>query len=347
MLTEMDVVHMWNNFEGSNQSCVEYYAFIVPAVFSNKSSRWFSARQLAKVATQTRVKRLRCEEALSIFQELNAWVMFESYLENKYGYTLNEHGLFGDEHFEDRCRALLKLCKPKRDQSPRRPTPRTALGDVLGLVIRQIRMSVDSLIALHSTAKSLRPHFHSFEIYAQDHPRVNFIIPDYNTWQFCCYTLGHRGLNWYSRTGDKKQSQLALDRYAARHVRAYNYPPTVTSYPWDPLAHRPLCEYFFALRTYIVDQSLIAFNYFCTVIGRPHSFRYVDGEIDLQSGSTIREQMFTNRDLNSPQVVAAYAAALKWEHQPAIQLTRWLMTDYNWETDAFNMGTATLPITIE
>lgn len=135
-----------------------------------------------------------------------------------------------------------------------------------------------------------------------------------------------------------------------RYLSRWGYSTKKSHFPliaFDPLADRPLCEYFFALRAYIVDQSLVAFNYFCAVIDRPNCFRYVDGEIDLKSGSTVREQMFTNRDLNSPQVVDAYAAALRWGHQPAIQLTRWLMTDYNWETGTFNMGTATLPITIE
>jgi hypothetical protein len=343
-LSDMEVLHLWNDFESCGKSCVEYYAFIVPAVFKKKASRWFSDKRLAKVATQTQVRRLRSEEALAIFQELNAWVMFESYLKNTHEYKLDDHGLFGTEHFVDRCKDLLRLCKPSRDRSPRRPTPRVALADVLEIVFRQVTMSMDSLIALHSTAKSLRPHFRLFELHARNHPNVKFSIPDYATWQFCCYTLAHRGIVLVN--GQKRDAQLYVDRYATHYLRSVDYPKTVTRYAWDPLANRPLCEYFFALRRYIFDQNLTAFNYLCTAMGRPQTICYVDGELDLQSGKTIRELMFYKRDLNAPQIVDASLAAWKWGYAPAIQLTDWLMTDYNYETQAFNMGTATLPITL-
>jgi hypothetical protein len=335
-LNEVDVARMWDDFNGSGKSCCEFYSFIKQPIFKTKASRYFDDRQVDALVFPKGNRRL-----LQIFQELNALVMLESFLANRYEYQLDDHGLYGVEYFKDLFKEATKLLKRKRDDSPVRRTVQNHPGlvDALHVVISRVNLSLGSLVALHSTAKVLRPCFHSFTVQARGINSVDFKIPDQSSWQLLCYTLRHYcvpGLN------QNFSYQGKLDRYTDFKLFLHSQPPAGKTFLWDPLAFRPGCEYFFYLQSSIERQSRVAFDYFTSTLGRPWHY----GVPENGTSETVGDVLFANRDINTPQVVAAYKAAMEWKYEPAMALTDRLIASYDWVQEIFRMGCASLPIEI-
>jgi hypothetical protein len=334
-LNEVDVARMWDDFQRSGESCCRFYSFIKQPVFKDKASRYFDDK-LVDALVFPKIRNNR--QVVEIFQKLNALVMLESFLANRYNYQLDDHGLYGIEYFKDLFQEATELLKRKRDSSPVRKPARAHLVPVeaMHLVIRHVNLSVDSLVALYSTSKQLRPCFHSFTVQARGDVSASFSIPNQNTWQLFCYTLLH------SPKVKNRDGQAQLDRYTDLRFSYSPKPPVGTVFPWDPLAGLPGPKYFFYLQSSIEQQSQVAFDYLVSTLQRP----WRSWQPEFAPDATIADLLFCNRDINSPQVAAAYLAANQWGYKPAMDLTDRLIAGYDWVSETFREGGPSLPIEV-
>ena len=267
-LNEVDVARMWDDFRESGESCCEFYSFIKQPVFKTKACRYFDKKKVDALSFP-KIKRNR--RVVEIFTKLNALVMLETFLANTYNYQLDDHGLYGVEYFKDLFEEAHKLLKRKRDSSPVRRAPQShpMLADAVHLVMRHVDLSLDSLVALYSTAKALRPCFHSFTVQARGMTLINFNIPDQSSWQLLCYTLRY----WcVQSTNQNINYQTKLNWYTDFKLFPHWKPTWGPALKWDPLAFRPGPEYFFYLQSSIERQSRVAFDYFVSTLSRPWHF---------------------------------------------------------------------------
>jgi hypothetical protein len=337
VLSEVDVVRKWNHFGESNQSCVEFYKFIKQSIFREKASRFFDDKYVDAM-TYSRVQRK--PKLLSIFHELNALVMFESFLLNRFDYNLDDHGLYGVEYFKDLFKDAIQLMQRKRDASPpRRPKCHPDLDTVIHIVISTQALPIDTLVALNSTAKMLWTCFRQFSVQTRVLTQLNFHIIDRNTWELFCYTLRYwRRLSMSQAERATFNYQHEFEQFVGFRLFPSYKPPAGTLYAWNPLVGRPACEYFFYLHNAIQRQSRCAFRYF---------YFLLDGPCEFEPNHTLREAMFARRDLQVPQLTGAYTAALNWEFPEALQLTEEFLVGFDWQKEEFRPGCVGLPIVVE